>query len=361
MEQLISELLLRHNCVILPSFGGFIAKKMSATINYQTGTILPPRKSILFNKQLLHNDGLLISFYAQQHQVNYDQAAIHIKKAIVDWQERLQNGQHIEIEKVGRLFLDLERNICFEQDRFSNLLLDAYGLGKVHFIPQQDLKIVEQEQKIEEKVIEILEKEVPKPTPSVPHFERAPIVSIQKSNTNAKKILRYAAAALLIPIGFYSFWIPLKTDVIESGIITLEDFNPFTPKKIVIPASNPSNKQVKHDAPKEKEIIPEPSENLTVETPEENIPPVETPKAEPAPVTKNTTEKYFVIVGCFGNEENANQLVRLLQSKGLPAIIEGESKGLKRVAAGAASTLEEAKSIQNLSRNAGYEGWILTY
>ena len=61
IEHIIGELLLRHNCVIVPSFGGFVAKRASATIDYTTGVMQPPKKSILFNRQLINNDGLLIA------------------------------------------------------------------------------------------------------------------------------------------------------------------------------------------------------------------------------------------------------------------------------------------------------------
>ena len=35
VEELIGELLLRHNCVIIPSFGGFVAKQTGASIDYR--------------------------------------------------------------------------------------------------------------------------------------------------------------------------------------------------------------------------------------------------------------------------------------------------------------------------------------
>ena len=59
IEKLIGDLLLRHNCVVVPSFGGFVAKQVSAVIDYKTGVMHPPKKSLLFNKQLINNDGLL--------------------------------------------------------------------------------------------------------------------------------------------------------------------------------------------------------------------------------------------------------------------------------------------------------------
>jgi len=53
IDGIIGELLLRHNCVILPGFGGFIAQRQPARIDYHSGTMHPPGKSILFNRQLI--------------------------------------------------------------------------------------------------------------------------------------------------------------------------------------------------------------------------------------------------------------------------------------------------------------------
>ena len=75
IEQLIGDLLLRHNCVVVPSFGGFVAKQTVAVIDTANGVMLPPRKSLLFNKQLINNDGLLIAAFAQASGKSYNEAS----------------------------------------------------------------------------------------------------------------------------------------------------------------------------------------------------------------------------------------------------------------------------------------------
>ena len=65
IEQAIGDLLLRHNCVIVPAFGGFVAEQLSAKIDYDKGVMTPPRKALLFNKQLVSNDGLLINEFSR--------------------------------------------------------------------------------------------------------------------------------------------------------------------------------------------------------------------------------------------------------------------------------------------------------
>jgi len=51
VEQLIADLLLQHNCVIVPGFGGFVAQRLPAQIDIEKGQVHPPKKSILFNQK----------------------------------------------------------------------------------------------------------------------------------------------------------------------------------------------------------------------------------------------------------------------------------------------------------------------
>ena len=141
VEQLISDLLLRHNCVIIPSFGGFVAKQTAAKIDYTNGIMSPPRKSLLFNRQLINNDGLLIAELAVSNKIDYSAASEQINAITSVWQTQLKNGERVTIDKVGFLYFDQEKNICFEQDRFFNLLLSSYGLGKVHFLSEEDVDV----------------------------------------------------------------------------------------------------------------------------------------------------------------------------------------------------------------------------
>src|SRR5690606_27088908 len=51
--------------------------------------------------------------------------------------------------------------------------------------------------------------------------------AVERERSHAWK---YIAAACFLPIAFYSVWIPMKTDVLESGVISINDFNPFKKK-----------------------------------------------------------------------------------------------------------------------------------
>lgn len=377
VEQLIGTLLLRHNCVIVPSFGGFVAKPVSARIDHAKGTMLPPGKSVLFNRQLINNDGLLIAEYAQANNQSYDEATIVVRDLVKGWSEKMQQGGRIEIEQVGNLFFDDERNICFEQDRFCNLLLESFGLGTVHFLSEEDVQIAEQRISVEE-----VETEAPAPiisivadapiepvapeAPKQPQPVEEPVVVERK-----RKPWRYVAAACILPIAFYSIWIPARTDVLESGVVSIQDFNPFHKQSEGAYQMHELDKNWATDA----EVRGELDEELNAVQGTADVYPfkftddtyikVALPKPESEDVSNPSERPVFepnamhYVVGCFGDKTNAENLVAKLRANGLDASIVDVKNGLHRVTAGASVSEEAYQTIKLKAEALGFSGWRL--
>jgi nucleoid DNA-binding protein len=398
VEQLIGDLLLQHNCVIVPSFGGFVAQRTSAKIDSAKGVIIPPRKSVLFNKQLINNDGLLIAALSQANSIPYSEAAEEVQAHINEWEARLQMGGRITIDRVGNLFYDQERNLCFEQDRFYNLLLESFGLSSVHFVSVADAQAQESHQAILHvvKAVEIEQKQtVPASEPSfilneepiVPvlevvheeHIQQTALPIKKKSNT-----WRYVAAACLLPVAFYSFWIPVKTDVLESGVVSLSDFNPFHSAKkgtYTLPETNYSFQ--KRAGKHQLQNLPKNVETFSYEMDEDTYIPVslkkkkkdseetnlqteihsgivaeapkkvaEQPKTNPAPLLPKGGQ---IIVGSYSDRKNAEDLIKLLQANGMTGQIM-ETNGKIRVTAGNASQFSQ---LEPKLKALGIAPWIL--
>lgn len=368
VEQLIGDLLLRHNCVIVPAFGGFVAKQTSASIDYKTGTMFPPKKSLLFNRQLINNDGLLISEFATANSISYETA----QKAVLDitglWLDALKRGERVVLDKVGHLYFDPERNICFEQDRFFNLLLQSYGLGKVHFISEEDVQaattIKARNEQVETPIraIEFAKVET---------MESEPTVIVHPAIKKGTKVWRYVAAACLLPIGFYSFWIPMRTDVLESGMLSIKDFNPFYHsadgkynshelKLEELPAADKSLEEMVAELPSDIEVLSFPFDDdmyIPVKVKEN----VNTNSDNPSDHTIDAVSygNVHFIVGCFGNTTNAENLVKKLSAIGFNAAIAGEVNGLTRVSAGSAQSEVALQEIIRKAQSLGYSGWVL--
>ena len=375
IEDLIGNLLLRHNCVIVPSFGGFVAKPVSAKIDYKKGTMLPPSKSLLFNKQLINNDGLLINELALANSSSFDSASEEVREKVSVWQASLKRGERIELDRIGHLYFDEEQNICFEQDRFFNLLLESFGLGQVHFLTQEKTSVIEEKVSLvpEKEVAVITEQEETPIIPiSTPLKKKEIIITEPRIGQNRKKIRRYVAAACFLPFAFYSIWIPVKTDVLESGVLSIRDFNPFhkTSEGVYFQSeltSVPTSTE-EEQSTLENELSELPSDVKVysykysddfyipvqlIETTDE-IPPVdETPEEAFNPNAVN------YIVGCFGDKTNATNMVLKLNNSGLDARILDVNNGLHRVTAGSAISNESLQSIKDQVEGLGLVGWTL--
>ena len=405
VEELIGDLLLRHNCVVIPSFGGFVAKKTSATIDYKNGVIYPPKKSVLFNRQLINNDGLLVAEYSIANKVDYKEAELAVSQITLDWNNKLRNGERITLDKVGYLFFDQEKNLCFEQDRFFNLLLESYGLGKVHFVSEEDIEVakyvkaVQEQKKVEEELIAEEKKDEPfklvaLPTDLDEEKEPQAVIIEHPKNRSWKKAWRYVAAAMLAPIAFYSFWIPMNSNVLESGVLSVKDFDlsykstdgeylpgevkldrfeekSFQPIQEVV-KSLPSDVYVYSYAFDEdtyisvkvkEEVVPTIEVEEALETPEvivEKQELIEPKVVVKAPVVKAIeTAKLNFVVGSFSTKENAETLIEKMNAEGFKAYVMSERNGSFRVSAGKAKTEEEIRRIAKKAKLKGFDGWIL--
>lgn len=350
IEEIICQLLQRHSCVIIPSFGGFVAQSVSATIDKENGIFHPPSKYLLFNKNLINNDGLLTAEYATLNRINYNDSLLKIDLFSNNLKSELVAGRQVELPKIGTFHLDSEKNICFEQNRYFNFLLNAYGLSNVQFVPT--LKVQELVEDVATSTVEV----------ETPIKEiQTPIIDINIPKKSRKIIKYVAAAACFLPIAFYSFWIPVKTDVLNSGIISFNDFNPFykTKEGLYTPKKAEFSRTIYKDASYVTPPLVE-SEPLQIETRGTDINPENTIKLNPAitVTSSNKRAEFEYIVGCFSNNANAVNLVNSLKNKGFDAsIISGGN--LTRVSTGYASNQKALDSLIQLSNLKGFKGWVL--
>ena len=347
IEDLVSSLLLRHSCVIIPNFGGFVAKTISAKLDLDRGLFLAPSKQLLFNKNLLNNDGLLISEYASLNAIEYSKSQSEIEEFVLDLKSKLNSKQSVHIERVGKLSYDLEGNLVFEQDRYFNLLLSSYGLSYVQFIANKEPEI--NEISINEKKIKV----------------KAPIRKIN--------YLKYAAAACLLPLAFYSFWIPTHSGLLESGLISYKDFNPFYKKEIGAYSQQKMATQQNDVLEKnvfENQITTSKNYRIGLYKFDEgiNIP----IRIEEKKIVKeildikiktnqniiSSTNTFEYIIGCFSNKNNALALISKLKKEGFAAQLAGGSP-LVRVSIGSAESDLQIQTIIQKANEKGYKGWIL--
>lgn len=367
-EDALVELLIQHNCVIVPNFGGFVARQSSAKIDHAKGVISPPKKSLLFNRSLINNDGLLINHFATSSSISYQESEIALKEKVKQWHKVLSEGQRVELDKIGMLYLDEEKNIHFEQDRYTNLLLESYGLESVHFVGSDEIKLLEKREvrgscNLSFNTTEI---EIQKET------TEAPLISIPKKSKTSN-LIKYAAAAAFLPFAFYTYWIPIKSPVLDSGIISLNDFNPnyqhksgkYTTDTLQM---NRANKVSTESLDQKLSALPEEVSIYYYKFDDDLYIPVS---------LKNSDEKEFVIegdedkeahrsrqsmgewiIGAFGDATNAKQLCDELKQQGFSSKILKTST-LIRVSAGAPKNQEQLNQLKAKTDALNLDGWLL--
>lgn len=131
----IAELLLTHECVIIPGFGALLANYKPADIHPTTHVILPPTKAITFNRNLQHNDGLLVNFVAERQGLSFDEA----KNVVSNWvgasKSLLKSNEEVSLRKIGRCHNDIEGNTQFYPDETVNYLKSSFGLKAITVAP----------------------------------------------------------------------------------------------------------------------------------------------------------------------------------------------------------------------------------
>lgn len=130
----ISDLLFERNSIVLPGIGLFETKLKESAIDQVQGMIHPPSKEILFNSNVLGDDGVLVDFIKRKYGVEEMPARTALAEFTNDLRLRIHRKEIIAIPDVGRLYLDFEKNVQFLPDRV-NYNKDAFGLPSLNYYP----------------------------------------------------------------------------------------------------------------------------------------------------------------------------------------------------------------------------------
>ncbi len=352
----IAELLFKHNCVIVPNFGGFVARDYSANFSKGNNLLFPPAKQILFNKNLIHNDGLLISALMTNNGLSYNEA----EKQVTDYKDYIQSlltvKKRFELNNIGLLYIDNESSLRFEAKVDVNFLLDSFGFEPV--------------------VANELVIELEKPVIST-QFEDRIVSAITVNQEKQKKSYRkrFAVLAIAAPVTlafllFAAYSKPVKP-FLQSSV------NPFyTPEKTYTPNKALHNRKaflieafskqpLLTDANGFASLQLSDSSPVLVAAIDESITKIDKTLVHKIAVTHRVSSSQFdgnfqVVMGCFGVEQNADKMIGELNSKHVKAGISGKNaKGLFVVSCGGFNSKDSAVQLL-LSIKADFpNAWIM--
>lgn len=128
----IEQLLLHHDCVIVPGLGGFVAQDCSATYIMEEDTFLPPYRNVSFNPRLTMNDGLLVQHITQEYGMGYDDAMQYVRLQVEKIHKTISHEGAVAICGVGTLKASPGRSYEFTPLLCGILSPRHYGLDSLY-------------------------------------------------------------------------------------------------------------------------------------------------------------------------------------------------------------------------------------
>jgi nucleoid DNA-binding protein len=339
--QAIRKLLFLEDCVIIPGLGGFVSQYRPSVIDKATGTFIPPTKEIVFNDELVQNDGTLVNFIAAKSGISLDAARDQIDRFVEEAKEELEQNHPVFIDGIGQFIQDKNREIRFQADAGTNLFLESFGLAPFHL-----RQVAHENNAGSIKALNIWQDESPRTVEFA-------VGEIKK--THSSRNLRRIAIAMPLLIAFSLLpYHSRVTDTLTSSAASM------VPEPSLFRLNYP-------DAPKRntvKVIVYPISEKVTGDTVKrENV----TRDAEEREEVKReevkaVVGKFPVIAGCFKIKSNADRLHKQLIEKGYPAAITTSRNGLlyKVSMESFASRQEAVNGLARLKRaEPGMELWVV--
>jgi hypothetical protein len=395
----IKELLHRHDCVIVPNFGGFVCNREHTRIDQISHLITPPAKRIVFNQNLKTNDGLLAQTVSQALAISYSEALRSIDELVNQLRSHLEEIKQLDIDSFGSFRLNADANYVFLPDKLNTYLYASFGLMPLQVVPVSGLKGASRQTRIFKDRKDIRE---------VRNLARAKNIGL--------KILTGALAVMLFLNGYIFL---TDANLVGGARISTTGFNSWfdslmhsgkSETKAIQPATDSLTEEVippspvnenKADTQIEAQPLPElieeqsqaivenmhllnlaevfassnksnpasdwlqPADNITAPIAEmaAETPTPEQPVEEVHPATGKATYTYHVIGGVFCKEKNARKFYDKLREKGFTAeLLLNKRINCNRVSYRKLYSLEEAIQLMDSLKTSqeNTEAWVLT-
>jgi hypothetical protein len=306
IEQYISQLLFRYQCVTVPGFGAFLTEFQSAQLDENSHSFYPPKKMVSFNPFIKNNDGLLANHLAQAEKISYEIAVKSIQNEVSHWKTKIQEFGSFSVKNIGDFSLNSDNNIVFVPIDQINYLTASYGLSS--FVSPAVKREVYKEE------VEQLE-------------EKAPVIFTPEKKRNYS-VLKYAAVFLLsagitgaVGYKYYENKIVQETLIVETNV----------------------QKKVNQKIQEATFYISNPLPAVTLTVPAEKLP-------------------YSVVAGAFRIESNAEEQYQRLLELGFKKAkrLAPNKHGLFPVVYGSYSTYSEAhEAMKNIQKLDNKYAWLL--
>lgn len=329
----IEALLLKHNCVIVPHLGGFVAHYVPAQHSLSENLYLPPHRSVGFNPQLTINDGLLVQSYMQAYDTSYPETLRLIEDATDRLKKELQENGEFKLNGIGTLIMNIEGGYDFIANEAGILSPELYGLDAFSIAPLA----APARKKGNKKVL-------------------SPIEKTARENRNYtfrlnKELVNYAAAAV-IAVLFYFAWATPIADYNIGAASSAPAVASVTPA--AIPAPQPKLQADNTPRTVQPTAQQQAQEAETVLT--------ETAKAKPETVKVESGHGYSIVLLSCVPQKNAEQFVEKLHKENLPlASVSVKGKMVRVLYGDYAREADAYAELNKLRKSDKYfsEAWVM--
>ncbi|WP_340201181.1 SPOR domain-containing protein [Ascidiimonas sp. W6] len=305
VENYISDLLYRYQCVTIPNFGAFLTHRKPSKVHETTNAFYPPSKVVSFNEQLHSNDGLLARYISDVENIPYEEAIKKLEKLVDFWKSQLTKNEDITLKNIGSFQYTEEGRIVFEPSYHLNYHTPSFGLSS--FVSPSISR-------------EVLKEEVEKIEAKVP-------VLFTPERRAKRPYLKYAAIALVtLAIG-------------ATGYIFFQNYRDEQLQIAEDQAVERVEQTIQRATFFDTDPILLPSVHLNV---------------------VKESYKYHIVAGAFRIEANAERKVKQLQEKGYNAERIGMNRyGLHQVSYASFSDVPEAlEFLRKIKRTDSPEAWL---
>lgn len=366
----ISELLFDHEHVILPGFGEFSTKYIPARFIPEDKKIESPSKVISFDAEKKEGETPLIGYMAAKEFKDPEQIKKYIGDFVSEIKETLSSGQKVQLDRLGVFSKDADGRISFEPDRSINYLADSAGLGTISepakittppFVSVTPLAepppVVETPEPVAEVSQPEQTEEPAEPAPEPVFIQEEKPVSLEEPLSEVQEPVRQDLPAAIKWLA----WVIIPLLVVI--IILAFNWSFIFGKRSKAPTPRPQTET----------IAPAPAVGQAAEaTASETERPAATEAtqattAAPAAATTAAVPQagrkvYYIVVGAFQDEGQANRYVEELKSKGAnqASIFMKTGTGYHRVAYAFYYDLAEAEAqLSRVQQNVNSSAWIL--
>lgn len=295
----IATLLRRHDCVIVPGVGAFVATREAAAL--ADGVLTPPFRSISFNGALTHDDGLLASSVSRRMKISFEQARERVAAEAALMQRRLKAEGAVRVARVGTLQRMSGGRIEFAPEASWMLTLPAIRAAK----PVPAFEVVR---------------------PAAPEG-REKAVAVVRVPLRLRWLRVAAAAVVLVALGF-ALSTPIDLEQAQHASLAAPMFTPPEEPEFEI-IESPAGLELNLAMPVEQsEPAPAAPEQVA-------------PQAVPAPAASTRPLPYVMVVASLPSRDKAEEFIA---DQGIPSLQILQSGEKFRVYAGAGSSADEARA-----------------